>query len=91
MLDSGSSRAFITHQVAEELKFERINPVRLTIRTFADPLVISTCTYEGQVYNFINKNYENLVFHGADRIGLPKGPDNSILLAINSVLAPHNL
>ena len=31
------------------------------------------------------------MFHGANRIGLVKGPDNNILLAIDNVLAPHSL
>ena len=56
MFDSGISTAFITHQVAEELNFERINPVRLTIRIFADTLVISTWTKKEVKFTVISNS-----------------------------------
>ena len=50
--DTGSSASFITHQTAEELNFEVMEALKLTIKTVAAPIVIDTYVYRGKMYNY---------------------------------------
>ena len=67
--DTGSSAFFVTHRTAQQLDFEIVDALKLTIKTMADPVVLDTFVYKGKLFNFDKGRNEDVYFHGANTIG----------------------